>query len=254
MSNRALVTYTRLSPNCTKPRTKKIKKITPHHMAGNLTLEQLGELWARPARRASSNYGIDSEGRIGLYVDEANRAWTSGSAENDNQAVTIEIANDSGAPEWHISDKALAATIDLCVDICKRNGIKKLNFNGKASGTLTMHRYFEATLCPGPYLAGKFTYIADEVNRRLNAEKKATKFLPDRGYFKLGDKHKNVGKIATFMRKMFPSYTPEKALGNTYGPYLQGAVKEFQKRTGLEPDGFFGPLTLAMLEEYGFKV
>ena len=252
MSNSKLVTYKRLSPNCTKPRNKKITKIIPHHMAGKLSLEQLGELWARPARRASSNYGIDCEGRVGLYVDEVNRAWTSGNVV-DHEAVTIEIANDGGAPDWHISDKALESTVNLCVDICKRNGIKQLKFTGDKKGNLLMHRYFQATLCPGPYLAGKFTYIADEVNRRLNAERQAAKFLPDRGYFKRGDVHKNVGKIATFMRKVFPSYTPEKALGNTYGPYLQGAVKEFQKRTGLEPDGFFGPLTLAMLEEYGFK-
>ena len=253
MSNSALVTYKRLSPNCTKPRAKKIKKIIPHHMAGNLTLEQCGNLFANPARKASSNYAIDSEGNIALYVDEANRAWTSGDVV-DHEAVTIEIANDGGAPDWHISDKALESTVNLCVDICKRNGIKRLKFTGDKKGDLLMHRYFQATLCPGPYLAGKFTYIADEVNRRLKTEKQATKFLPERGYFKLGDKHKNVGKIAKFMRKVFPSYTSEKALGNTYGPYLQGAVKEFQKRTSLEPDGFFGPLTLAMLQEYGFKV
>ena len=33
-----------------------------------------------------------------------------------------------------VSDKALKATIELCVDICKRNGIKKLNYTGDKSG------------------------------------------------------------------------------------------------------------------------
>ncbi len=78
-------------------------------------------------------------------------------------------------------------------------------------------------------------------------------FLPARGYFKKGDKSPNVGKIASFMRKVFPAYTSKKALGNTYGPYLIEAIKEFQRRTGLEPDGCTGPLTLAQLQKYGFK-
>lgn len=78
-------------------------------------------------------------------------------------------------------------------------------------------------------------------------------FLPARGYFKKGDVSPNVGKIAEFMRRVFPSYTDKKALGNTYGPYLIAAVTEFQRRTGLEPDGYFGPLTLAKLESFGFK-
>ena len=82
---------------------------------------------------------------------------------------------------------------------------------------------------------------------------KTESFLPSRGYFAKGDVSPNVGKIATFMRKHFPSYTSEKALGNTYGDNLIKAVKEFQKRTGLKVDGYFGPLTLKELEKYGFK-
>ena len=175
MSNSNLVSYTKLSPNCHKPRKAKIDKITIHHMAGNLSVEACGEIFAKTGRQASSNYGVGSDGRIGLYVEECNRAWTSSSASNDHRAVTIEVANDGGAPDWHVSDKALAATIDLCVDICKRNGIKRLNYTGEKSGNLTMHRWFAATLCPGPYLASKFQYIADEVNKRLNAAAPAKK-------------------------------------------------------------------------------
>ena len=170
MSSSPLISCTILSPNCTKPRNNSIRKITIHHMAGNMTVEGCGAEFAKASRKGSSNYGIGSDGRIGLYVDEANRAWTSNSPENDNQAVTIEVANDDGAPDWHISDKALEATIALCVDICKRNSIPLLHFTGEANGNLTQHNYFTATACPGPYLKGKFQYIANEVNRRLEKE------------------------------------------------------------------------------------
>jgi len=167
MSNSKLICYTKLSPNCNKPRNHKIDTITIHHMAGNCTIETCGNIFASSSRQASSNYGVGTDGRIALYVDEANRSWCSSSSSNDHRAVTIEVANDGGAPNWHVSDKALAATIDLCVDICQRNGIAKLNYTGDKTGNLTMHKWFAATACPGPYLESKFPYIAEQVNKRL---------------------------------------------------------------------------------------
>ena len=167
MSNSPLVNYIKLSPNMNAPRKNAIKKITIHHMAGNASIESVGEMFARPSRAASSNYGIGTDGRVAMYVEEKNRSWCSSSAENDHQAITIEVANDEVGGNWHVSDKALAKLIDLCVDICKRNGIEKLNYTGDKSGNLTMHKWFAATECPGPYLESKFPYIADEVNKRL---------------------------------------------------------------------------------------
>ena len=179
MSNSKLVNYTKISPN-SSARTGKISKITIHHMAGNLSVEACGKVFETTERQASSNYGVGTDGRIGLYVDESRRAWTSSNRDNDNVAVTIEVANDGGAPDWHVSDKALESTIALCVDICKRNGIAKLNFTGDKSGNLTMHKYFSNTECPGKYLGGKFPYIAEEVNRRLSVgkEEQATTNTP----------------------------------------------------------------------------
>ena len=168
MSRSSLVDYVKISPNSSNPRNNKIKKITIHHMAGNLTVEGCGNVFQNKNRQASSNYGVDSNGRVGLYVEEENRAWTSSNRVNDNQAVTIEVANDGGAPDWHVSDKALSKTIWLCVDICRRNGIERLNFTGDSSGNLTMHKMFTATTCPGPYLESKMQYIANEVNKILS--------------------------------------------------------------------------------------
>lgn len=167
--NSNLVNYTKISPNSTNPREDTIKKITIHHMAGNLTVEQCGAVFLPLSRAASSNYGIGSDGRVGMYVEEKNRAWTSSSSTNDNQAITIEVANDVIGGDWHVSDTALNKLIELCFDICKRNGIKELNYTGDVRGNLTMHKFFHATSCPGPYLESKFVYIADEVNKKLIA-------------------------------------------------------------------------------------
>ena len=168
MGNSSLVNYTCISPNRTSPRNHIIDKITIHHMAGNLSVESCGNVFKPTSRKASSNYGVGTDGRIGLYVEEKDRSWCSSNADNDHRAITIEVANDGGADtNWHVSDKALQSLIELCVDICKRNNIKQLNFTGNKNGNLTMHKYFTATACPGPYLESKFPYIASEVNKRL---------------------------------------------------------------------------------------
>ena len=167
MSNSSFVNYTKISPNSTNPRSNTIKKITIHHMAGNLSVKQCGDVFLSVKAQSSANYGIDSDGRVGLYVEEHNRSWCSSNSSNDHQAITIEVANDGGAPNWHVSDKALNKLVDLCVDICKRNGIKQLVYTGDASGNLTMHKYFAATICPGPYLESKFPWLADQVNKNL---------------------------------------------------------------------------------------
>lgn len=167
MSNSALVSYTNYSPNRSAPRNHAIDKITIHHTAGVVSVESLGAMFASPSRQASSNYGIGNDGRIGLFVDEADRSWCSSDAGNDNRTVTIEVSNSEVGGEWRVSDAALESLLELCTDICRRNGIKQLNFTGDASGSLTMHKYFAATACPGPYLESLFPHIAEEVNRRL---------------------------------------------------------------------------------------
>jgi transcription antitermination factor NusG len=174
VSNSSLISYTKISPNCSD-RTSAIKKITIHHAASTGTIESMGNYFALPHVECSANYGVGSDGRIALYVPENKRAWTSSSRDNDNQAITIEVANSSTGGDWPVSDAALEATIKLCVDICKRNNIGKLNFTGNSKGNLTMHCYFANTACPGPYLKSKFQYIAEEVNRRLGIKAETPK-------------------------------------------------------------------------------
>ena len=175
MSNSSLVVYTKLSPNHSGKRTKKIDTITIHCMAGNCSVETCGNLFANSARQASSNYGIGTDGRIALYVDEANRSWCTSSNANDQRAVTIEVANNGGAPDWPVSAKAYAALLDLVTDICKRNGIKRLVWSTSKNDrvnhlngcNMTVHRDYANKSCPGDYLYNRHGQIAAEVNKRL---------------------------------------------------------------------------------------
>ena len=174
MSNSSLISYTKLSPNHSGKRTKKIDTVTIHCMAGQLSVESCGALFAKSSRQASSNYGIGPDGRIALYVDEGNRSWCTSSNANDQRAVTIEVASDATHP-YAVRDKAYDALLDLVTDICKRNGIKKLawstNKNTRVNHlngcNMTVHRDYAAKACPGDYLYNLQDEIAAEVNRRL---------------------------------------------------------------------------------------
>lgn len=139
--------------------------------------------------------------------------------------------------------------------------VEKINADGSVTYSNSNYsgtRFYTNTLKP-PYKLGSaytfqgFIYLPVSFDEPKKETVKSDSFLPSRGYFKKGDVSPNVGKIADFMRKNFPYYTSEKALGNIYGDYIIKAVKGFQKRTGLKVDGYFGEKTLEKLTEYGFK-
>lgn len=177
MSNSPLVNYVQLSPNHSGRRKHKIDTISIHCMAGNLSVEACGNLFARSSTEASSNYGIGSDGRIALYVDESNRSWCTSSAANDNRAVTIEVANIEAKEPYRISDAAYKSLIALLVDVCKRNGIKKLLWRGDKSfigkvdkQNMTVHRWFAAKSCPGNWLYEHHGQIAADANKLLQED------------------------------------------------------------------------------------
>ena len=175
-TNSSLVSYTRISKN-SNPRTGKICRLSPHVMAGNLSVETCGNVFANGS--ASSNYGIGTDGRIALYVEEKNRSWCTSSKNNDHQAVTIEVANNSRASNWPVSDKAFSSLVNLSVDICRRNGKTKLLWLGSKEKALaykpaddemviTTHRWFANKACCGDYLYAKLGELAQMVTAALS--------------------------------------------------------------------------------------
>ena len=168
MSESSLVEYRNLTKNYSR-RTAVISKITIHHAAGVGTAQSIVDSFLPASRKASANYCIGNDGKIGQSVLEANRAWTSSSSWNDSQAITIEVSNCEAKAPWRISDAAYAALITLCVDICIRNNIRAVNYTGTKSGALTEHRMFAATTCPGDTIHQMLVsgQIAKDINERL---------------------------------------------------------------------------------------
>ena len=176
-TNSPLVVYTKLSPNQSGTRTHAIDRITPHCVVGQCTAESLGALFADPDRRASSNYGIDKDGRVGMYCPESNRSWCSSNRDNDQRGITIECASSTKHP-YEMYDMVYATLIELCTDICRRNGKKKLIWFADKERTLaykptademliTVHRWFENKSCPGDWLYSRLGDVAAKVTAAL---------------------------------------------------------------------------------------
>jgi len=179
-TNSPLVVYTKLSPNHSGTRTHSIDRITPHCVVGQLSAESICGCFTSTSRQASCNYGIGCDGRISLCVEEKNRSWCSSSRENDQRAVTIECASDLTDP-YAMTDAVYNSLIKLCVDICKRNGKKKLLWLGDKTKTLnytpasdemvlTVRRWWAQKSCPGPWLYSRLGDLASKVTAQLGGE------------------------------------------------------------------------------------
>ena len=185
MSNSSLVNYTRISPNKNSPRNHVIDTITIHCYVGQVTVEDMASWLCNPAAKASCNYGIGSDGRVAMIVEEKDRSWCSSNSANDNRAITIECACDKTHP-YAINDTVYSKLIELCTDICRRNNIKELKWRADKSlighpeqQNMTVHRWFANKACPGDYIYSRLGQIAAAVNERLGSSvKPVTTDLP----------------------------------------------------------------------------
>lgn len=178
MSNSKLAKLVMLSPNHSGKRTHTIDRITPHCVVGQATAKRIGEIFAPVKRKGSCNYGIGYDGSIVLIVDEYNRSWCSSSEANDQRAITIECASDSQDP-FAMTDAVYNSLINLCTDICRRNGKSKLiwiDSKKKALAyepqqdemLLTVHKWFANKLCPGKWLLSRLPELAERVTDKLS--------------------------------------------------------------------------------------
>jgi N-acetyl-anhydromuramyl-L-alanine amidase AmpD len=189
-SNSPLATVTMISPNRTPNRNHSIDTITIHCFVGQVTAKRGCEVFQPSSKQASCNYVVGYDGSIGLCVEEKDRSWCTGGYDkngnpirvngisgksNDYQAVTIEVACESKHP-YAITEKAMAALIELCADICRRNGIKQLLWFGNkdlvgqpSKQNMTVHRWFANKACPGDYIYQRLGDIAAKVNAKLGA-------------------------------------------------------------------------------------
>ena len=256
-TNSPLVSYTKLSQNHSGQRTHSIDRITPHCVVGQATAERIAEIFEPTSRQASCNYGIGRDGRIALIVEEKNRSWCSSSKENDQRAITIEVASDSTHP-YAFRDEAYAALITLCIDICKRNGKKKLlwltdkaktlDYNPAADEMiLSVHRWFANKSCPGDWMYARMGELAAKVTAALGGDDSTIQPVVKKGLTK-GDKGEAVKTMQTMLIACGFSCGSTGADGD-FGKNTLAGLIAFQTASGLTADGVYGDETKAALEK-----
>ena len=221
-TNSPLISYTKISPNKTVNRNHTIDTITIHCVVGQCSVETLGNVFSSASRQASSNYGIGSDGRVGMYVEEKDRSWCSSNASNDHRAITIECASDATAP-YAINSKVYSSLVNLCADICRRNGIKELKWKADKSligqvdkQNMTVHRWFANKSCPGDYIYNRLGQIASEVNAKLGnvssniVNKPATGNSTSNAKINVGDKVKIATRATYYNGKAVPDWVSNK--------------------------------------------
>ncbi len=261
-TNSSLVNYTKLSPNNSGTRTHSIDRITPHCVVGQCSVETLGEIFYPSSIQASCQYGIGADGRVGMYCEEKNRSWCSSSNANDQRAVTIECASDTTAP-YAFKNVVYKKLITLCVDICKRNGKKKLLWLGDKTKTLnyspasdemvlTVHRWFANKSCPGDWLMARMDDLATQVTKQLGGSTGTSGGTSGGNSTSTSLKQGDSGTAVKTMQTMLIAcgYSCGSAgADGSFGANTLAAVKKFQKAQGLTVDGIYGPKTKAALEK-----
>lgn len=272
MADSKLVSVVVPSPNHSGKRIYPLTRVSVHCVVGQCGAKSLGELFADAGFEASSNYGIGFDGKIGQYLPESYRSWCTSSYDNDNRAITIEVASDTFHP-YKVTQAAYEALIRLLVDICQRNGKKKLLWFGDKSRALnyqpksdelvmTVHRWFANKACPGDYLYDLHPQIAAQVNKQLGGTAAVTASKAATGktataalsfnYLALSGYHNVAVQVKTLQRLLRDIQYKGKdgkelKIDSRFGVNTDYAVRAFQKKNKLTVDGIVGPATWKLL-------
>lgn len=158
--------FTGQSPN-SDPRRAKVSQVILHHCANPGSVVGQREIFMRSNDRSvSANFLIGQDGSVHECVNpDTSRAWTSGSGPGgsispDHSAITFEVMNETGAPNWTISAASQESVAQVMAWASKRYGFELVR-----GRTVRGHRELPgaSTACPGGMPMDSITARANEI-------------------------------------------------------------------------------------------
>lgn len=159
--------------------------VTFHHNGGRLSLQGILDVWK--TRPASAHFQSDKAGNIGQYVDVNEYAWATGNTEGNKSSISIEMANETVAPTWRVSDVTWKSAARLAgwlfanvIDGRPRPSKTNVHF----------HKYWKSTDCAGPYMDTKYNALLAETQKWYDYFRNGSKPPATEGELSMSDVQK----------------------------------------------------------------
>jgi hypothetical protein len=126
--------------------------VTLHHNAGRNTHEQVLGTWR--TREASTHFDVDAEGDVCQFVKVNEYAWAVGNTQGNMSTISIEMCNETLAPEWKVADATWQGAARLAGWL-----FAKVIGEPPSSSNLFYHHHWYATACAGPHMDGIYNKV-----------------------------------------------------------------------------------------------
>ena len=131
-----------MNKHYTRGRTREVKYITRHHLAGIGDARWAWNIWQQ--RAASGHFVVGPDTTVGQLVDIDDTAWGNADAGSNNETIIIEHSNSTGNPWWDISDPVIRRGAELAAELCIVKDLGRPLFGLN----IRDHNEFTSTSCP----------------------------------------------------------------------------------------------------------
>lgn len=137
--------------------------VTLHHNGGRLSHYGVLSVWQ--VREASAHFNIDAAGTAAQFVRPNEYAWSTGSTEGNQKSISIEMCNQTVAPDWIVGEETWRGAARLAGWIFAR-----IIGYRPTSEFLVVHHDWFATLCAGPFIDRIYWQILEAAERAYDDE------------------------------------------------------------------------------------
>lgn len=138
--------------NGTSRNGHRVERVILHHMAGWFRTS-VNFMKSRNSRGSCSTYAV-GDGQMICLIDEDFRPSSTG-WQNDQNAITFEIANSQIGGNWPVDERSLEIVACTIADISIRHGWDDI----RKGIEVRWHSQFSQTACPGPFVLSRIDWI-----------------------------------------------------------------------------------------------